>query len=48
MICAAFFFSGDPVGLTGGVGVAGLALLVAVLGFLSCEDEDLPALIWLE
>jgi hypothetical protein len=39
---AAFFFSGDSAGVTGGVGAAGLALMVVVLGFLSCEDEDLP------
>lgn len=43
MIRAAVFFPGDSAGGTGGVGAAGLALfLVAVLGFLASEDEDLP------
>ena len=43
MIRAAVFFPGDPAGGTDGVGAAGLALfLVAVLGFLASEDEDLP------
>jgi hypothetical protein len=35
IIRAVFFFSGDPIGVTGSVGAAGLALMVAVLGFLS-------------
>jgi hypothetical protein len=51
MIRAAFLFFGDLAGVTSGVGAAGLALLVEVLGFLSCDDEDAAgqsALIWLE
>jgi hypothetical protein len=43
MIRAATLFPGDPAGGIGGVGAADLALFfVAVLGFLACEDEDLP------
>jgi hypothetical protein len=43
MIDVVVLFLGDPAGGTGSVGVAGLALfLVAVLGFLASEDEDLP------
>jgi hypothetical protein len=38
---AALFFCGDPVGVTGGVGAAGQAIMVAVIGFLFCKDEDL-------
>jgi hypothetical protein len=43
MIRAAVLFPGDPVGGTGGVGSAGLALfLVTVPRLLASEDEDLP------
>ncbi|KAK1662599.1 hypothetical protein QYE76_050758 [Lolium multiflorum] len=43
MIRVAVLFLGDPAGGIGGVRAANLALfLVAVLGFLACEDEDLP------
>jgi hypothetical protein len=43
MIRAVVLFPGDPVGGTGGVRAAGLALFfVAILGFLASEDEDLP------
>jgi hypothetical protein len=38
---AALFFPGDPAGMTGGMGAAGLAIMVKVLGFLSYEDKDL-------
>jgi hypothetical protein len=37
---AALFFSGDPARVTSGVGAARLAFMVAVLGFLSCEEEE--------
>ena len=43
MIRVAVLFLGDPAGGIGGVGAADLALFfVAVLGFLACDDEDLP------
>ena len=43
MIRVAILFHGDPAGEIDGVGAADLALfLVVVLGFLACEDEDLP------